>query len=669
MSRRREGSAPRLLAAALAGAAILTAPPAAGAGLEAVRALASQERHRAARVAFDALPAETRAAPGARLLDGVLKVREGSVDEAAGIFDELVSGHPDRPEARINLALLDAARLGVRTVPVKLLDDEIEGERRRAEAWWVLRDLYLRLTVSAYARANAIDLGIDPRIDPGSAPHETADPPSRVAPLRMPFSQVFPLAVTRDGRTGPESGTTVASPAGGPGDSSSGSFAAGPTLRAPETHSAVADASGVTVPRGRTGAVAEPAPADRPPPAEGGGPAGADLRRPGRGEALPRPEGAGVNDAVRHAASSHLEAVADGLAARPSANVATASRIRARERAGPTPDDQASSWRALAKAIAFAVGAVAVLASIAGGIAILIRGRGPDRSFRRRLQRVAAPLVGPVVPDGPAEEESIFRPLEKPSRLSGLWDRIEARYPLLRARQAFPAAFGAALAGAGGGWFAMWFLKVPFGWWSMPVAGVAGMAAAWYVLAWLQSRQEAEFVRQFPEIVDQIVRLSGAGLPPLEAVSAVADDTQDPVKPILGGVRDGLLAGLNPESTLRTASNRVRLGEFTLFAAVIRLQRRAGGGISAAFSNLAETLRERRKTALRAHASTAQSRLTLLVLVLMPVVVLVAQKFIAPQSVEMLFGTETGLSLLRWGVALIVAGILIARQIAARAVR
>ena len=80
-------------------------------------------------------------------------------------------------------------------------------------------------------------------------------------------------------------------------------------------------------------------------------------------------------------------------------------------------------------------------------------------------------------------------------------------------------------------------------------------------------------------------------------------------------------------------------------------------------------MRERRKLALKARASTAQTRLTLLVLAVVPAVVLLAQKFTAPESVEILFGTEQGVTLLRWGVALIVTGILVARGLAARAMR
>ena len=293
-----------------------------------------------------------------------------------------------------------------------------------------------------------------------------------------------------------------------------------------------------------------------------------------------------------------------------------------------------------------------------------------DRDLRRRLGRAAAPLAGPAGAQAETgAEESIFRKTEERSRLAWLRRPIESRYPLLDARFAFPLAVGAGLAGAGLAWFSIWFLRIPAGWWTWPVCGLAGGGGLWYALGWQQARREAEFVRQFPEIVDQIVRLAGAGVPSVEALSVVAEDAPEPVQPILRSVCDALLAGLDADTALRMATERVRMAEFTMFAAVIRLQRRSGGGISTAFANLSDTLRERRKVALKAHASTAQSRLTLLVLTVLPVVVLIAQKFTAPQSVEFLFGTDQGTLLLQTGTALIVAGLLVARGIVARGSR
>ena len=305
---------------------------------------------------------------------------------------------------------------------------------------------------------------------------------------------------------------------------------------------------------------------------------------------------------------------------------------------------------------------VVLLLSVLGAV-IWLRNR--DKSLRKRLLSVAAPLTGHVSTEELAPEESIFRPTRRRSRLSWLLGFVESRYPLIDGPKALPKVLAIGVLTGIGGYAAMWVLGMN-GWWLTPAAVIAGVGGAWYALVRLQDKMESKFIQQFPEVVDQIVRLSGAGLPPLEALSSVAEDSQPPVQPILREVTDALLAGLDADTALSMVSERVRLAEFTLFASVIRLQRRAGGGISAAFSNLAETLRERRTLALKAKASTAQTRLTLVVLMLMPPLVLGVQSMTAPESIDMLFNTEKGQTLLQLGVGLIVAGLLVARQLSAR---
>ena len=308
--------------------------------------------------------------------------------------------------------------------------------------------------------------------------------------------------------------------------------------------------------------------------------------------------------------------------------------------------------------VAMVSGVVVVL-----GAVVLLGGR--DRAFKQRLQGVGAPLSGHGAVEEVAHEESIFRPTRRRSRLSWLLGLVERRYPLIDAPRALPRVVVIGVLAAGGAWLAMWVLGMT-GWWSMPGAALAGLGGAWYALARLQTKLEGQFIQQFPEIVDQIVRLSGAGLPPLEALASVAEDAKPPVEPVLREVSDALLAGLDPDTALGMVSERIRLADFTLFAAVIRLQRRAGGSISGAFTNLADTLRERRVTALKARAATAQTRLTLVVLMLMPPLVLAVQSMTSPDSIDLLFNTEDGQTLLQLGVALIAAGLIVARQLGAR---
>lgn len=315
---------------------------------------------------------------------------------------------------------------------------------------------------------------------------------------------------------------------------------------------------------------------------------------------------------------------------------------------------------------ATAAGEIALATSIIAWRHGRRRNVGRDKALLRRMGRAAAPLTGVPASDLAPGDDSIFRTTSPRSGLSSL---VEGRYPLLEFRHALPRALGAGLVVFALAWFSIWFLKIPAGTWTLPLAGLAGAGGFWYALGWLQARQEAEFVRVFPEIVDQVVRLAGAGVPSMEALSVVTEDAPKPVEPILRTVCDGLVAGLDADVALRTATDRVRMAEFTMFAAVIRLQRRSGGGVSTAFSNLSKTLRERRRTALKAHASTAQSRLTLLVLTVVPVLVLLSQRFIAPASVEVLFGTPQGTTVLQSGVALIVTGLLVARALVARSSR
>lgn len=306
-------------------------------------------------------------------------------------------------------------------------------------------------------------------------------------------------------------------------------------------------------------------------------------------------------------------------------------------------------------------GAIALL-----NLAVFLVLRGRDRKLRRRLDLAAAAMNGTSGIEHVEVDTEVFRPSQGRSRVSKFWQAVESRYPLLDARRMLPSACGLGLAAAAGLWFAMWFLKVPSGWWTVPVVSLGGVFATFYAMSWFHARQAAEFTRQFPEIIDQVVRLSGAGVPALEAIAVVAEDARPPVQPVLRAVGDALIAGLDADTALRGVSARVRLSDFTLFAAVISLQRRSGGGVSAAFSNLSRALRDRRGVALKARSSSAQTRITLVILSVMPVLVLLAQNFISPQSVQILFGTAQGNSLLHWGVGMIVAGLVLARVIAAR---
>ncbi len=288
--------------------------------------------------------------------------------------------------------------------------------------------------------------------------------------------------------------------------------------------------------------------------------------------------------------------------------------------------------------------------------------RRQQQALDRRLRLIAAPLSGETLADKVSTVDiSVFRPQHN---RSWLLDQIEMHFSMLDVHQVLPKALWLSVAGmVAGGLAAVVF---GFGWLSIPLALVCGLGVGGTTLAWQDSSRRAEFIKLFPETVDQIVRLMRTGLPSMEAIAVAAEEVQPPVDGVLQEIVGRVSSGLDPETVLRRTAAHVRIPEFTLFSSAICLQRMTGGGVSDALGNLSATLRARHETMAKKSSATAQTRITLLVLALVPVGVLCVQNFTNPAAVRMLFFTDSGTTLLRYGVGFILAGILVARSLAAR---
>ena len=195
-----------------------------------------------------------------------------------------------------------------------------------------------------------------------------------------------------------------------------------------------------------------------------------------------------------------------------------------------------------------AVTGAAFLATVISAVSMtrILLGRSRRlQQFDRRLRRIAAPLTNPpeVLASDP-EEVVILRSQKK---RFPLWTAIEARYPLLHAPTAVPKALGLGVLGGAAAVGVLWFLRIPFGWWTVPAVTAAGAVVAWATLSWLQNRLLRDFEAKFPESVDHIVRLATTGLPVLGAVSSITEHAPHPVKPILEMFNDQLQAGIDPD--------------------------------------------------------------------------------------------------------------------------
>ena len=178
-----------------------------------VVALISQGKHAEARSALDLLLTRNPDAARLRLMDGILRAREGNTAEAIAVFERLRNDRPDMFEPLNNLAVL-YARQGRLEAAREALADALE-RRPDAAAYANLGDVYSHLAKRAYARAR--ELGNAAVSGPATALAQPGPPP-----LAMPVEEPSPrpAAAPPSRSTGTNEGP-LALVAGDPGDATS----------------------------------------------------------------------------------------------------------------------------------------------------------------------------------------------------------------------------------------------------------------------------------------------------------------------------------------------------------------------------------------------------------------------------------------------------------------
>lgn len=138
---------------------------------------------------------------------------------------------------------------------------------------------------------------------------------------------------------------------------------------------------------------------------------------------------------------------------------------------------------------------------------------------------------------------------------------------------------------------------------------------------WRYQRRLKRMIEQLPPLLDHTVRSLKSGRTLADAVLGAIDATEDPLKNAMSRVQRNVQLGVSLPDAASDFAELYDKDELRLFALGLKVNHRYGGNASELLENLIKMIREREQAARQLSAMTGETRVTAVVLALLPVAV------------------------------------------------
>jgi tight adherence protein B len=183
------------------------------------------------------------------------------------------------------------------------------------------------------------------------------------------------------------------------------------------------------------------------------------------------------------------------------------------------------------------------------------------------------------------------------------------------------------------------------------------------LLSFKRSRRINAFNKALPDAIDMMGRALRAGHSMTASINIVAEQSLEPVRSEFGEVFKQQNFGLPLRDAMTQMLDRVPSQDLRVLVTGMLVQKETGGNLAEILDRIANTIRERLRIHGEIKTHTAQGRMTGWILCALPIVMLVVINMINPGYSNMLINTPIGKMLSYLGIALLITGGVIIRQI------
>jgi tight adherence protein B len=178
------------------------------------------------------------------------------------------------------------------------------------------------------------------------------------------------------------------------------------------------------------------------------------------------------------------------------------------------------------------------------------------------------------------------------------------------------------------------------------------------LLSMLRSRQIERINTQLIDVVNSLIGSIKAGLSLPQAFQILAEESSLSISREFTGVVNRIQLGSTVEQALRWLSSRIPSSELNLVVSVLLIYQEIGGDLSYMLEKAVDALRYRIRLKREIRRATAQTRLSAVVGVAIPLVLAFFLYNLNPSFLVPLYTTKLGIILLSLGLAATVTGIM-----------
>src|ERR1700679_2428947 len=183
------------------------------------------------------------------------------------------------------------------------------------------------------------------------------------------------------------------------------------------------------------------------------------------------------------------------------------------------------------------------------------------------------------------------------------------------------------------------------------------------LLSFKRARRIKAFNAGLPEAIDMMGRALRAGHSITASINIIAEQSVEPVRSEFNEVFKQQNFGLPLRDAMSQMLDRVPSQDLRVLVTGLLVQKETGGNLAEILDRISNTIRERLKLHAEIKTHTAQGRMTGYILCALPIVMLAVINWINPGYSKVLVDTPIGRMMSYIGIALLVAGGLVIRQI------